>query len=166
MRKKYPGEDIFSNQKNPDVCQDYSKSSFMYKKGLGIDYKNITGKTVMDGRNQGLIGPYERFGMTYDMYETTLFAISKNAEELKPILATLRELAKNNDWKGQLDLYASNIHKFPEKHLLPLYTKDKIHLDSFTSEVQAKILASKIRLKKMSDILYAKNVPENDLVIC
>lgn len=161
MRQYFPGQNFPSNQANPDVCQNYSKARFVYKQNIGIDYKNMMGKTIMNGQNQVLIGSYECYEMIMNMYETMLFA-KNNRPELRIVLAELREFAKNNDWQGQILKFAENLHKFPEKSLPPLYTKEKIHFDTFTSEVQVKIIESKKIMRARTKRAYELNIPEDN----
>lgn len=161
MRLRYPQEYFHSNQKNPDVCQHYAKATFTYKGNLGIDYKNIMGRTVVNGHSQVLIGSYERYTDIMAMYEITLLA-AHNLKDIKLLLDEFRVLAKNNDWHGQVLMLASNIHKFPERLLPPLYTKDKIPLNTFNMETQAKIIAAKKRLRFNSKRAYELNIPEDN----
>ena len=95
------------------------------------------------------------------MYETVLLA-KNNIPEVHILLAELRELAKNHDWHGQILKFASNIHKFPEKSLPPLYTQQKIHLNTFTPEIQARIVESKRIMRARSKRAYELNISEDN----
>jgi hypothetical protein len=160
MRQRFPGENFPSNQANPDVGQSYRKASFAFKSNVGIDYKNIMSKTQMSGKNQVLIGTYERYCDVMNMYEATLFA-SHPRINLQSFLNELRILAKNNDWHGQIVKLADNMHRFPEASFPPLFTTEKVP-KVFNPDTSLRLSSSLKRLRAYSKAAYAANIPEDN----
>ena len=55
-----------------------------------------------------------------------------------------------------------NLHKFPDTFIPPLYTKEKIPLNTFNLETQNKIIEAKKMLRLLSKKAYELNIPEDN----
>lgn len=160
MRLEFKDSPFPSMQQNPDVALNFSNSAYAFQEDIGIDFKNIMGKTQYSNRNQVSIGDMEIYLYALKAYKNELI----RKHEIHGITNILNELefqVTQNNWEGQLEIWAKNLHKFPKRWAPPLHMSENFSMTNLTIEMQKKILLSKKRLQWLSDRAFEKNIPED-----
>jgi len=160
MRTAFPNQNFVANQQNPDVAQNFSKSNYEFKGSVGLDFKNATGKTQMDGRNQVIIGNFDHYMRCVNTYKNLITDFS-NYKELIIVVKQIQDVAKRHDWEGQLQLFANNIHKFPPKYLPPLFAEHKFPKQALKHHVAIEVQQSLKKMRELSRKAYENNIPED-----
>jgi len=150
MRDAYPGEPFFANQKNPDFGQVFSKSNLPYKSSVGGDFKNTTGKTIFDGRNQVLISTHSHYEIILNNFVNSCLQ-RYDVPQLVSITVQLAKYAKNGQLVEQAKLIAENQHKFPVQWNPPMRADRKFHYENLIPEMQKEYVQSLRRMTRLSN---------------
>lgn len=79
-------------------------------------------------------------------------------KEIQDVLEQLKSTI--DDFTKHQMLWAKNLHLFPDDHIPPLKLPQNFSYAQLTPEALNKIRESEIRMKLVSDYLYAKKVPQ------
>ena len=163
MRLRYPREHFASMQQNPDVGLFLGDSSLSCKQSIGIDFKNIMGKTKYSCRNQVSVGDVDTYFQGLAEYGT--FLQKKHPEVYRlteSVLDQLRYVVRNGNWEAQLEVWSTNLHNFPLRGKPPLWFNKNLCRETLITSVQQQI-DDKIRyFRLISKIAYNLNIPEEN----
>lgn len=153
------------SQTAPDLKLDFSESTYQDKRIHGMDYKAYENPREFESKIFSQLNE--------DKYFRGLLAIESlimnsdlnlNKERLMAIKHALMMLNEtSNDLIKHQKVWAESLHLFPEKYIPPLRVPKNFAIQDLKKEILEEFLKSKIRMQKISALLYARKIPENDL---
>jgi hypothetical protein len=161
MLKLFPGVKFNGNQENPHVLSNFENSNFAFQGQIGTDWKNATAKTQPHGKNQVIIGPYERYQIIMLFYKEDFQKVFPQIA-IEEITNQLLLYAKNNQFEEQVNYLATNQHKIPPFWNPPLYVNTKFPENGLTCEMKVLVAESKRKFRLLSQKAYEKNIPEDN----
>jgi|ERR1700753_886991 len=166
VRKSKKG-DIFDTkqQKNPDNFFDFSKSEFTDKGVHGMDTKAYQNPIEFESRIFTQISK-DTYKKSLDSFQNLIRANQANLSivEIQNIRTALYELAKTcDDVVAHQLTWAQSLHHFPDNFIPPIRLPENFSKRDLKPEFQALLEKSEIKVRKISNILYMKKVPENDI---
>lgn len=147
---------VFKPQENPDTIFNFKYSTFKEKRIHSSDQKtNNPGL----GNNKILSEISQpRYNSTIDRFEKHLQLIHVLTDDIREALFKLKT-TYNNFTEHQL-VWAENLHLFPDNFIPPLKIPQNFSYAQLSSEALREIRKSEYHLKKISDYLYTKKVPQ------
>ena len=147
---------VYFSQANPDIIYVFKDSQFIEKRSHAFDQKT---------NNPGLGNNKVFSEITTQRYNSTIDRFEKHLRSIQPIteqvLQTLTDLKKTSEDPQQHQIiWAKNIHLFPDNFVPPMRIPQNFSYNQFTEEALKKIKAAEIQLKKVSDYLYTKKIPQ------
>lgn len=100
----------------------------------------------------------ERYKSTVDRFERTLKSEKLLNEEISTTLLNLKETY--NDFEKHQLIWAESLHLFPDNFIPPLKLPQNFSYAQFNPEAMRQIKISEYRMKRISDHLYFKKIPQ------
>lgn len=147
----------YKPQSCPDVIFNFRDSIFSEKRILALDQKTTNNPGI--GNNKLLSQISEQ------RYFTTLDYLANELRRKGLITATISEALLKlkqtcNDITQHQISWAEYIHCFPENYIPPLKLTRNFSYDQLTQDFLRKVSFAEIRLKRISDLLFAKKIPQ------
>jgi hypothetical protein len=145
------------SQNNPDTTFIFANSNFRDKRTHFLDQKTSA--------HPGLGRSLMLSEITVDRYQSTLNRFPRELRKLDlytdEIKIALNELKDSYfDFKQHQLVWAKNLHLFPSNYIPPLKLPQNFSYSEFTPEALREIKISEMRMKRISDYLYFKKVPQ------
>ena len=147
---------VYLPQPNPDIIFDFRPGTFNDKRIHALDQKT---------NDPGLGKSKILSDITNQRFETTLLRFTNVARDLGILNTSMQHALKElrscsfDPSKYQL-AWAKNLHLFPSNCIPPLRIPKNFNTSQFTKEALLEIKKSEIRMKRVSDYLYFKKVPQ------
>ena len=148
-------------QGRPDVLLQWVQSRYAFQGYFGIDQKKGVSKkdqSIIQGRNQALVLTQEEYEQLLNVFKKNLSAKVKLTEIQKLVLRELNITSAT--FELHLQVWAENLHLFPETWRPPLRLEKNFDLSQITPEVLALIKQGVLDVKHISDKLFELKVLE------
>lgn len=147
---------VYFPQENPDIIFNFKDSQFKDKRIHALDQKT---------NNPGLGKNKILSEISEVRYESTITRVQKEFlinfppnNEIQKVLKDLKNTC--NDLTAHQLVWAQNLHLFPDNFIPPLKIPQNFSYSQLTPEALREIKIAELRMKKVSDFLYAKKVPQ------
>lgn len=147
---------VYFPQENPDIIFNFKNSQFKDKRIHALDQKtNNPGL----GKSKILSEISEvRYKSTIDRFQKEILVLIPSDKGIQKVIKDLKNTC--NDLTAHQLVWAQNLHLFPDNFIPPLKIPQNFSYSQLTPEALREIKIAELRMKKVSDFLYAKKVPQ------
>jgi len=156
MKTKYGYEKLETMQMRPDMVSIWIYNTVhLYKGYLGLDEKHKVDSATNQGRHQ-IINSIEKedYIELLTHFENKLAEKNKLTDEMRAVLSDLKQATLDYNFENLLEIWADNLHVFPDKWKPPLMIEKTFDESNLTPEAIEKIRRGDAYIQKISNQLY------------